>query len=651
MTTPIDIDTLTDEQFKALPLVIRGESKEVRYAGNGLVVIKYLPTVYSFTHNRCDVVEGSDVVRLKAMRTFLALLQERGVPHAYLAVNDRWVLSRFVVPHEVEYAKYGCEPFTPSDLDAEAFKALPRAPPIEVIVKSFHMGTSKHRYHGMSGTRVRASHPQFANFTIKADGAYPTPIVRFDWRNPLHVGERRVADEILPPDIADFYIDIASAERTARQAFATLQDFLAPRDIIVCDLCLFVDEAGTMLYGEITPDCGRFRHFELGSLDKDVWRAGGSSAQVIEKWLTLAEMIARQVPDQRFLVSSLHAHAQGAPMEFTVGTTNPYKVREIAAILRPTGCELRPYDETDPDETETTFAGNARLKAKAYARATGRVTIAEDSGLSVAHLKGLPGVYSARFSDCEIDVTTGAMLGHRSSGRPRDEIDRANNVRLFELMRSVEQPYRAAAFEVALAIAAPDGSILFEASGRSNGWIADEPRGTHGFGYDPLFVGDDTGGSTYAELDPARKNLRSHRRRVLEELALWLGRTLKMRDENLIVVDGNDGTGKTTLLKQLEAHGYRVQDRGIPTKMTDNRASSGMPGEIYLILDATVEASRARLAKAGRDLNERYHTIEDLTLYRERFLSVQRALPNSFLVDASGDEMQTFGHALQVLMR
>ena len=89
------------------------------------------------------------------------------------------------------------------------------------------------------------------------------------------------------------------------------------------------------------------------------------------------------------------------------------------------------------------------------------------------------------------------------------------------------QPRRAAVFKVVLAVATPAGEVLFKAGAESHGWISDAPRGEHGFGYDPVFVGQDTFGKTYAELDPMRKNLRSHRRRVLQEFKAWLGQALK----------------------------------------------------------------------------------------------------------------------------
>jgi XTP/dITP diphosphohydrolase len=218
-------------------------------------------------------------------------------------------------------------------------------------------------------------------------------------------------------------------------------------------------------------------------------------------------------------------------MHFFIGTTNQAKIHEIGAILAATGCSFEPSEPVDPEETEPDFEGNALLKARAYARAAGGVTISEDSGIIVPALGGLPGPWSARFSDFEhIDVEAGTMSGYRPSGLARVVIDQRNNERLLALMEGIEQPRRAAQFKVVLAVAAPDGEILFQARGESTGWIAEACRGEHGFGYDPIFVGSDTFGKTYAELDAMRKNLRSHRRRVLQEFKAWLGRELKQRE-------------------------------------------------------------------------------------------------------------------------
>jgi len=124
---------------------------------------------------------------------------------------------------------------------------------------------------------------------------YPAPFVRFDRRNPLRhpkTGER-LTDEGLGDEQADWFIDTERARLAAKRVFKALSDFLAPRDIVLSDLCLFVTHDGETVFGEISQDCGRFRHFDLGSLDKDVWRAGGSSEQVLAKWRTLVDLITK----------------------------------------------------------------------------------------------------------------------------------------------------------------------------------------------------------------------------------------------------------------------------------------------------------------------------------------------------------------------
>ena len=212
-----------------------------------------------------------------------------------------------------------------------------------------------------------------------------------------------------------------------------------------------------------------------------------------------------------------------------IGTTNPGKVAEFVALLAPLGLSVQ---VVGPDEEIVEPSGdlldgfleNATAKALAYARLSNGVTLAEDSGLSVAHIQGLPGIWSARFSD--LDVVTRTLA---PSGRPREEMDRLNNERVLHLLQGVPQPRRAAAFRVAVVLARR-GEVLFNASAESHGWIADEPRGTRGFGYDPLFVGQDTFGKTYAEIDPVRKNLKSHRKRVMDELFFWLSRNLEVFD-------------------------------------------------------------------------------------------------------------------------
>ena len=183
-----------------------------------------------------------------------------------------------------------------------------------------------------------------------------------------------------------------------------------------------------------------------------------------------------------------------------LATGNPHKVEEVRAILAPVGIEvtgLEALSEVFPEPVEDadTFAGNARLKAVGYARATGRACLADDSGLEVDALGGAPGVHSARYAGAAGD---------------REARDRANNEKLLRVMADVPESARAARFVCAMCLAAPDGTVLAETRGIYEGVLAFEPRGENGFGYDPLLYLPELG-CTSAELDPDVKNARSHR--------------------------------------------------------------------------------------------------------------------------------------------
>ncbi|WQJ53536.1 MAG: hypothetical protein [Wendovervirus sonii] len=263
-----DLFSIDFETFRKMPLVVEGESKEIRALDDDFCIIYFKPTIYSFTSNRTGVVEGSNIPRVHCSQVLCELLKENGIDHAYLDYGDEFVLARIIKD----------------------------APNIEVVVKANHTGTSKHRYFGMNGSKVRKSHPYYAGMEIKDMEPYPEAIVRFDWRNPFWEPEthKMLADEVLGDAQADFFIDVKEARKTAAKTFQVISDYLSDHDIVCYDLCLFISEDGKTVYGEISPDCGRYRHFDLGSLDKDVWRAGGSSEQVLEKWNLLHEMIMKK---------------------------------------------------------------------------------------------------------------------------------------------------------------------------------------------------------------------------------------------------------------------------------------------------------------------------------------------------------------------
>ncbi|MDP6541420.1 MAG: RdgB/HAM1 family non-canonical purine NTP pyrophosphatase [Phycisphaerales bacterium] len=194
-------------------------------------------------------------------------------------------------------------------------------------------------------------------------------------------------------------------------------------------------------------------------------------------------------------------------MKILFATSNQHKLAEVQSILEPNGIEVVGLNaiETaveEPIEDSDTFAGNAKIKATGYAKATGKRCMADDSGLVVDALGGDPGVYSARFAGI---------------GSTRKERDSANNELLLEKLRGVLEPSRSARFICAICIADPDGTIVAEADGAFEGVIADSPSGENGFGYDPLLFLPSIG-KTIAELSPKEKNMRSHRGQAVQKI-------------------------------------------------------------------------------------------------------------------------------------
>jgi XTP/dITP diphosphohydrolase len=185
-----------------------------------------------------------------------------------------------------------------------------------------------------------------------------------------------------------------------------------------------------------------------------------------------------------------------AETKLVVASHNPGKVREIADLIAPFDIDAVSAAELDlvePEETEPTFTGNALIKAHAAAKAANLPALADDSGLCVDALDGEPGVLSARWAGPNKDFAL-AM---------RDVRDR--------MLRS-GSPGRRAHFVCALAIAWPDGHAeVFE--GEVHGHLVWPPRGTRGFGYDPIFVPDGHD-ETFGEMDPAKKHAMSHRARA-----------------------------------------------------------------------------------------------------------------------------------------
>jgi XTP/dITP diphosphohydrolase len=224
-------------------------------------------------------------------------------------------------------------------------------------------------------------------------------------------------------------------------------------------------------------------------------------------------------------------------MQIVIASSNPHKLEEIKSVFDETSLradwellddalESRGLKLSEPVEDQPTFEGNAQLKARYYAKHLQAICLADDSGLSVDHLGGAPGVLSARYSGIE---------------GPRSQVDLANNAKLLKALQGVELDRRTARFVCCLAICDPNLFLPeLVVRGEVVGRILTKPetddpqrpergRGQNGFGYDPLFLlGTDHkqyAGLTTAELSPTEKNAISHRGVATRKLATKLQRS------------------------------------------------------------------------------------------------------------------------------
>lgn len=192
--------------------------------------------------------------------------------------------------------------------------------------------------------------------------------------------------------------------------------------------------------------------------------------------------------------------------ELLLATRNRHKLKEVREMLVGTGFTVISTDELDSSIPEViedgdTFEANADKKARTLAQATGRITMADDSGIEVDFLDGAPGVYSARFA-----------------GVDGPHADGANNRLLIEKLQGVPREQRTARYWCVIALVTPEGEARYT-KGSVEGFIVDEPRGDGGFGYDPHFgVAGDSAGRSMAELSSDEKHAISHRGKALRDV-------------------------------------------------------------------------------------------------------------------------------------
>ena len=221
----------------------------------------------------------------------------------------------------------------------------------------------------------------------------------------------------------------------------------------------------------------------------------------------------RRGGDRRRIARAGGAVKRNAKREtLLIATTNPHKVKEIIAMLGDLPLDLKTLKDfpgvTPAEENGATFAENAREKALHYAKATGVLTMAEDSGFEVDALNCEPGIYSARYLRPDASYPERFDAIYNAIGKKRGQSGQST----------------AARFVCALALAS-GGDIMFETTGVVEGQLADKPTGTEGFGYDPIFSYPPYG-KTFAEVSVERKRAVSHRGEAIRALKSHLEQNL-----------------------------------------------------------------------------------------------------------------------------
>jgi len=190
-------------------------------------------------------------------------------------------------------------------------------------------------------------------------------------------------------------------------------------------------------------------------------------------------------------------------VKLVLATNNKNKVVEINDLVKSLNIEVLGIKDIvkdfDVEENGKTFMENARIKAVTAAKASGCYAFGDDSGLAVDALNGAPGIYSSRY----------------------EETDEKRINRILNELKDIPQDKRPARFICAVALASPDGKILFECEGKCEGIIAEKPKGNKGFGYDPIFYINEKN-ATMAELSLEDKNTISHRSKAVKKLIDWL---------------------------------------------------------------------------------------------------------------------------------
>jgi phosphoribosylaminoimidazole-succinocarboxamide synthase len=265
--------------------IITGESKLFYKINNmpTLALVELKPTLYSFTHNRYGNVDGTDNLRNDFWNLFSSKLNNSMINFQLENINfvsrnlnclaQKWVdMSDYtLISDHLGFIAHKSKIYNLVIFD----KAIPN---IEVVWKKYLYGTMKHTLDTVDKYPVR-NRPETK---IQYEGILPKSITRFDWRNPLP-GK----DECIPEDFADFYIDVKNAKLTSEVTSLLLSSILIESGFYLIDLCYFMNESGTQIKSEITPDGMRIKNFKNESFDKDLWRHGSANETIVDTWIKL----------------------------------------------------------------------------------------------------------------------------------------------------------------------------------------------------------------------------------------------------------------------------------------------------------------------------------------------------------------------------
>ena len=258
---------------------IKGESKRIYKLENANIsVISMVPSLYSFTFNRYDMVPGTDELRSKLWKLFGTIINRNY--HRYLTnipMSDK-ALDRLFWSRGTESPLISSYLGTVDHIGNTYNIALweETLPPIEVVWKQSHYGTMKHNLKGVDQWPTRNN-----GTPIHDECQYPIPFIRFDWRNPLPD-----KDECIPDEFANFYVDVENSKSTVLIVTKILQLILAQKGYNLIDLCYFINEKGTTIFSEITPDGMRIQK-SGDSFDKDLWRTGKAKSELVDIWQVL----------------------------------------------------------------------------------------------------------------------------------------------------------------------------------------------------------------------------------------------------------------------------------------------------------------------------------------------------------------------------